>query len=156
MVVFTVQWNEPVICIHISCFCSVTKSCPTLWDSVDSSPLVSSVCEIFQARILEWVAISSSRGSSQPRNQTHVSCMACIGRRILYPWTNHLGSLLYTPPFWTSPSSHHSPSSRVPVLCSMFSLAVYFMHSINSISGNPQESHSKICAIFPLTMWCVH
>ena len=98
VVVFTVQWNEPVICIHISCFCSVTKSCPTLWDSVDSSPLVSSVCEIFQARILEWVAISSSRGSSQPRNQTHVSCMACIGRRILYPWTNHLGSLLYTPP----------------------------------------------------------
>ena len=38
---------------------------------------------IFQARILEWVAISFSRESSQPRDQNHVSC---IGRRILYHW----------------------------------------------------------------------
>ena len=40
-----------------------------------------SVHGIFQARILEWVAISFSRGSSRLRDQTHVSCM---GRRILY------------------------------------------------------------------------
>ena len=39
---------------------------------------------IFQARILEWAAISSSRGSSQPRDQTHISCISCIGRWILY------------------------------------------------------------------------
>ena len=41
----------------------------------------------FQARMLEWVAISSSRGSSQPRDQTRVSCVSCvscIGRWILY------------------------------------------------------------------------
>ena len=43
----------------------------------------SSVHEISQARILEWVAISYSRGSSQPRDQT---CVSCIGRQILYHW----------------------------------------------------------------------
>ena len=37
-----------------------------------------------QARILEWVAISSSRGSSPPRDPTGVSCIPCIGRQILY------------------------------------------------------------------------
>ena len=37
-----------------------------------------------QLRILEWLAISSSRGSSQPRDQTHVSCISCTGRWILY------------------------------------------------------------------------
>ena len=43
---------------------------------MDCSPPGSSVHEIFQARILDWVAISFSRGSSQPRNQTLVSCTA--------------------------------------------------------------------------------
>ena len=38
----------------------------------------SSVCEIFQARILEWVAISSSRGLTWPRDQTCISCVSCI------------------------------------------------------------------------------
>ena len=47
------------------------------------SPLGSSVHGISQARILEWVAISSSSGSSQPRDQTHVSC---TGRQIPYHW----------------------------------------------------------------------
>ena len=43
----------------------------------------SSVHEISQARILEWVPISYSRGSPQPRDQT---CVSCIGRQILYHW----------------------------------------------------------------------
>ena len=45
-------------------------------DPMDCSPPGSSVHSIFQARILEWVAISFSRGSSQPRDQTQVSCRA--------------------------------------------------------------------------------
>ena len=45
---------------------------------MDHSPPGSSVHGILQARILEWVAMPSSRGSSQPRNQTHVSCVSCI------------------------------------------------------------------------------
>ena len=46
-------------------------------------PPGSSVHRILQARILEWVAISSSRGSSQPKDLAHVSCVCCIDRWIL-------------------------------------------------------------------------
>ena len=45
-----------------------------------------SVPGIFQAGILEWVSISYPRGSSRPRNQTHISCISCIGGQILYRW----------------------------------------------------------------------
>ena len=54
----------------------VTQSCPTLCDPMDCSPPGSSVHGILQARILEWVAMSFSRGSSQPRDWTWVSCTA--------------------------------------------------------------------------------
>ena len=54
----------------------VAQSCPTLCDPMDCSPPGSCVHEIFQARILEWVAISFSRGSSQSRDRTQVSCTA--------------------------------------------------------------------------------
>ena len=46
----------------------VAQSCLTLYDAMDCSPPGSSVCEILQAGILEWVAIPFSRGSSQPRD----------------------------------------------------------------------------------------
>ena len=50
--------------------------CPTLCDPMDCSPLVSSVYGILQARILEWVAVLSSRGSSQPRESyPHLFCL---------------------------------------------------------------------------------
>ena len=51
----------------------VTQSCPTLCDPVDCSLPGFSVHGILQARILEWVAISFSRGSSSPRDRTRVS-----------------------------------------------------------------------------------
>ena len=54
----------------------VTQSCPTLCHLMDCSPPDSSVHGILQARILEWVAIPFSRGSSQPRNRSWVSCIA--------------------------------------------------------------------------------
>ena len=66
-------------------FNSVAQLCPTLCDPMDCSSPGSSVHWIFQARILEWVAIS--RGSSWPRNRTCVSCVSCFGRRILYHCT---------------------------------------------------------------------
>ena len=62
------------------------QSCLTLCDPMGCSTPGSSVHEIFQARILEQVAISYSRRSSQPRDQTHVICVLCIGRWILYHW----------------------------------------------------------------------
>ena len=51
----------------------VAQSCPTLCDPMDCRLPGSSIHGIFQARVLEWVAISFSRGSSQPRDQTQVS-----------------------------------------------------------------------------------
>ena len=55
--------------------------CSTLCDPMDCSPPGSSVHGILQARMLEWVAMPSSKGSSQPRDRTNISF---IGRRILY------------------------------------------------------------------------
>ena len=57
----------------------VAQSCLTLCDPVDCSPPGLSIHGILQARILEWVTISFSRGSSQPRDQTRVSRIG--GRR---------------------------------------------------------------------------
>ena len=56
----------------------VAQSCPTLCDPMDYSLPGSSVQEIFQVRVLEWVAISFSRESSWPRDRTQVSCI--VGR----------------------------------------------------------------------------
>ena len=66
--------------------CACVQSCPTLCDPVDYGPSGSFIHGILQARTLEWVSISSSRRSSWPGDQTHISCISCIGRRILYDW----------------------------------------------------------------------
>ena len=64
------------IAIFIESEREVAQSCPTLCDPIDCSPPGSSLHGILQARILEWVAISFSRGSSQPRDRTQVSHIA--------------------------------------------------------------------------------
>ena len=67
------------MCIHVSIACVlllVAKSYPTLCDPVECSLPGSSIREIFQARILQWVTISFFRGSSGPRDQTHTSYLA--------------------------------------------------------------------------------
>ena len=69
--------------------------CLTLCDSMDCSLSGSFVHGIFHARILEWVAISFSRGSFWPRDQTHISC---IGRQILYHWVTWRSALLWQYP----------------------------------------------------------
>ena len=61
----------------------VVQSCLTLCNPMDCSLQGSSIHGIFQARVLEWVVISFSRGSSRPRDWTQVSC---ICRWILYHW----------------------------------------------------------------------
>ena len=61
------------VCVHVCVL--VTLSCTTVCDPVDYNPPGSSVHGVLQARILEWIAISFSRGSSQPRDQTWMSCM---------------------------------------------------------------------------------
>ena len=79
--------------------CLVTKLCPTLCNPMDYSPPGSSVHRISQARILEQVAISFSRVSSQPRDQIHVSC---IDRWILYHWAT-----------WEAPYNRQSSSKNI-------------------------------------------
>ena len=65
--------------------CSVTQSCPTLCNPMDYSPPGSSVHGISQARILEGVAVSFFRGSSQPRDWTQGwNLLLLLGRQILY------------------------------------------------------------------------
>ena len=62
---------------------SQVRCVPSLCNLMDSSLPGFSVLGIFQARILEWVAISYSRGSSWLR-KTRISCVSCLGKRILY------------------------------------------------------------------------
>ena len=62
------------------CACSAVSLC----NPMNCRPPGSSVRGIIPAGILDWVAISSSRGSSQLRDQTRVSCHSCVGKRILY------------------------------------------------------------------------
>ena len=70
----------------------ITKSCLTLSNPMDCSPPGSSVHGISQTRILEWTAMPSSRGSSQPKDQICVSSVSCIGTWVFYHWC-HLGDL---------------------------------------------------------------
>ena len=68
--------------------------CPTLCHPMDCSPQGSFVHGILQARILEWVVISSSRGSSWPRNRMFIFFISCIGRWILHHWAIREAPLL--------------------------------------------------------------
>ena len=63
-------------CVRVCVCVLVAQSCPTLCDPMGCSPPASSVHGILQARILEWIAIPFSRGSSRPRDQTLVSFIA--------------------------------------------------------------------------------
>ena len=60
------------------------QSCPTLCDPMDCGPPGSSVHGILQARIVNWVAMPSSRGSFRPTDGTHVSYILCTGSQGLY------------------------------------------------------------------------
>ena len=78
-----------------ACCCLVAKSCPALCNPIDCTLQGSSLHEIFQARILEWVTISFSRGSARPRDGTHASCTR---RQITYHWaTREAHSLAWYP-----------------------------------------------------------
>jgi len=65
----------------------------TLWTVAHQAPL------ILQARILEWVAMPSSRGSSWPRDLTLISSVSCLGRRVLYH-EHHWRVLYHKPRDW--------------------------------------------------------
>ena len=86
-----------------------------LCNSIDCSPEVFSVLGIFLARILEWVAVSYSRESSQPRDRTGISCTSNTGRQILYQCT----IWAFSPPYFRSAACTvhvHYPAILVPHL----------------------------------------
>ena len=104
---------------------------------MDCSPPGSSVHDILYARILEWVAISFSRGSSRPRDRTHVSC---IGRWVLYCWVTRkpyiILQLKITISFiWKIESLVH-PTLSIPVFFSsesiIFNLYILLITFISS------------------------
>ena len=84
--------NEQIKKMHYVQKCQLLSHM-RLWNPMDCSPSGSSIHGILQARILDWVAISFLRGSSQPRDQIHVSCLA--GR---FFTTESPGKPLFTQP----------------------------------------------------------
>ena len=105
---------------------SVTQLCLTLCNHTDRNPPGSSVHGIFQARILEQEATSFSRGSSQPRNQTHVSYISCIGRQILYHCALSIIPILFIIPvkrFLLCANSDKNPCPFIPPpICETYSV----------------------------------
>ena len=100
------NWTEYYYYNYSYCYCVLyaksLQSCPTLCDTMDCNLPGSSIYGILQARLLEWVAMTFSRGSSQPRDQTWVSCGSCIGRQILFHWTTREALLLlWATIYWT-------------------------------------------------------
>ena len=91
--------------LHVCMHTQSLQSCLILSESVDHSPPGSSVHGIVQARTVEWVAMPSSRGSSPPRDWTHVSYIS-NPRWILCP-LSHLGNQVF-----------HIASCLLPWLCS--------------------------------------
>ena len=81
--------SEPLFshsCISNFCCYLLAQLCLTLCHPIEHSSPGSFVHVILQAIILEWVAVSSSRGSSWPRDWTHVSCVSCTDKLIVYCW----------------------------------------------------------------------
>ena len=109
------------MCVYIKSL----QLCLTLRDPVDCSPPGSSVHELLQARILEWVAMPSSRESSPPRDGTHVSYVSCIGRWVLYHW-RYLGSPVLSMKS-ESQGAQSCPTLCVLMDCSLLGSAVHGM-----------------------------
>ena len=102
---FTLPWRP--VCYQLAigvCECSVVSESFAIPCAVAHQAPLS--MGLFQSRMLEWTAISSSRGSSQPRDQTPISC---TGRRVLYHWATIGGLIVNTSP-------RQVPSQGVPIL----------------------------------------
>ena len=85
-----------LVCIVCVCLCSVIQSCLILCNPVDCFPPCSSVHEIIQARILQWVAMPTSMGSSRPRDRTYVFTSPALAAGIFTPEPSlHYTFILY-------------------------------------------------------------
>ena len=94
------------------CVCAHLLS--SIWlfcDLKDYSPWSSSIHGIPQARILEWVAISSSRGSSQPKNRAWLSYISCFGRQTVYHWATQEALSTFTEAYLLGSALLHEGSA---------------------------------------------
>ena len=144
------SWNLLYIfaCISPPLLLLIIESCPTLWDPMDCSLPSSSVHGVLQARILEWVATSFSRGFSQPKYWTQVSCIA--GRFFTVWVTREVTS--GSPPLPDHKSLHIiicccSVIQSRPTLCDPMGL----QHaSLTCPSPTPRACSNSS----PLSLWC--
>ena len=90
------QNPDPIRPWNLCYCCLVAKLCPALLGPIDCSPPGSSIHGISEARILEWVAISFPRGTSQSRDQAHITCVSSTGRWVLYHWDTYEALGIYT------------------------------------------------------------
>ena len=136
---------ESKVPIMIICCYLVAQSCPTLCDPMDGSPPGSSVHGILQARILEWVAISFSRGSSQLRDQTHS----------LLPWMADSLPLSYqgSPFTMVVICSVKNPAGAFLLFMLHFSVSLLEIPGITS-KGSCCYSVAKSCLTLPNPMDC--
>ena len=117
--------------------CMYAPSCPTLCDPMDCSPPGSSVLGILQAGILEWIAISFSRGSSWHRGRTQVSCTIGI---FFTNWATREAK-------WALIKSHQPAQSRYdqPLL---FSTTFFIGHShlgpYTTYPNHPENSQRTV------------
>ena len=118
----------------------VTQSGPALNDPMNCSLPGSSVHGILQARILEWVAIPFSRGSSWSRDQT---CATCIGGQIIYHWATR-EARAYPWPF---------PKSREAALLFHFITQESWDEALNSHSKHMPEPRSEPKTYMIYNLW---
>ena len=100
-------------CIAYVCAKSL-QPCPAVCDPMDCSPPGSSDNGILQARILEWVAMPSSRAPAWPRNLTHISSVFCIGWHVFFFFT--------TSTIWKPTMLHCAPPSPLPSMSKSYPL----------------------------------
>ena len=143
----------------------------TLCDPVDCSRSGSSAHGIIPARILAWVAISFSTGSSWPRNWTHVSCVSCIiGRRVLYhqchlgiPWMvilpNYILHKVLSPLAGNSPGDENVTAGRaythsnVVLKCTGWFLPTLFWKSFLFIRKESSSSGLHFMFVYKWLAW---
>ena len=151
-----VQYVCVYVCSTCVCVLSRVQLFSTLWTVVRPAPMSMG---ILQARMLEWVVISSSRGSSWPRDG---SCISCIGRWILYRWTTwetlclyYMTQKLYFWAFFTEKSEHVFTQKLYVNVCNVH--RSFIQNKLSQTGNNPDvfqldEWLNKLCSVYGILL----
>ena len=137
------SWLKWILCAQL------LQSHMTLCNPMDCRSPGSSVHGILQARILEWVAMPSSRRSSLPRDRTRVSSISCLSRQILYhctTWEDHTYLCIHIHRLFSffSIISNYKRFNMVPCVYNQSLLLFCFIYTVFLHFGSPQfEPPSK-------------